>query len=70
MEEKQERKVFLKIGSACLLDIRVILDGELVYEGMVDDAPENIRNLKYSEVEMGKPLTYIVYKECNKELFE
>ena len=70
MEEKPKRKVYQKIGSTKLLDIRVILDGETVYEGQVDNAPQEIRELKYSEVEMGTPLIYIAYKECNENLFE
>lgn len=61
------RKVFLPIGNARLLDIRVILDDEqIIYEGMVDDAPEEIKGLKYSEVKMGgDKIEYLVYSECN-----
>lgn len=61
-----ERKVYQRIGSGRLLDIKVILDDEKeLYSGMVEDAPEDIRNLVYSEVKMGSPLTYMVYTECN-----
>lgn len=61
-----ERKVYQRIGSGRLLDIKVILDDEKeIYSGMVEKAPEEIRNLVYSEVKMGSPLTYMVYTECN-----
>lgn len=61
-----ERKVYQRIGSGRLLDIKVILDDDKgIYSGMVEDAPEDIRNLVYSEVKMGSPLTYMVYTECN-----
>lgn len=70
MKENKERKVYMKIGGTKLLNIRVLLDGENVYEGLSDDAPDEIKELRYSGVEMGTPLTYIVYKDCNKELFE
>lgn len=58
--------MFLKIGSARLLDIKVIWDDkEIIYEGMVEDAPEEIRQLRYSKVESGNKMTYYVYSECN-----
>lgn len=70
MDENNEKKVYQRIGIGRLLDIRVVLDGETIYEGMVEDAPENVKNLKYSSVEMGRPITYFAYKECNEDLFE
>lgn len=56
-------KTYMPIGSARLLDIRVILDGEVVYDGMVEDAPQEIKNLKYSEVDMRDKFEYKVYSE-------
>ena len=61
----ENKKVYQSIGLGRLLDIRVILDNELIYEGKVEDAPDNIKSLRYSKVEMGKPLTYYVYSELN-----
>lgn len=61
--EKEQRKVYLPIGDGRLLDIIVFLDGEKIYEGMVEDAPENVKKLKYSEVQLGGKITYFVYSE-------
>lgn len=66
--EKQEKKAYLPIGSGRLLDIRVILDDnvtEPVYEGMVEDAPENIKRLRYSNVESADKTVFYVYSELN-----
>lgn len=65
MEENTKRKVYQSIGSGRLLDIEVILDGEKVYSGMVEDAPEEIKKLKYSKVEIENKMSYYVYSECN-----
>ena len=55
------KRVYGQIGLGRLLDISVYLDNELVYEGMVEDAPEDIKRLKYSEVEMKNKITYKAY---------
>lgn len=44
------RKTYLSIGSARKLDIRVIYDNQIIYEGPVDDAPNEIRQLSYYDV--------------------
>lgn len=62
MEDKN-KKVYMAIGAGRLLDIIVILDGEKIYEGMVEDAPEEIKQLKYSKVEIASKMTYYVYSE-------
>ena len=42
-------KVYDNIGSLRLLNIKVIMnDKDTIYEGMVEDAPEDIKKLKYS----------------------
>ncbi len=49
MEDNNEkRKVYMSIGSGRLLNIRAILDDNPtpIYEGMVEDAPEEIKDLK------------------------
>lgn len=58
-----ERKTYQQIGDGRLLNIIVILDNEKIYEGMIEDAPEEIKKLRYSKVEMGYPLVYYVYSE-------
>lgn len=59
-------RTYLKIGSARLLNIKVILDDtNLIYSGMVEDAPEQIKELKYSKVDVGTNMVYYVYSELN-----
>lgn len=65
MNEENEKKVYMQIGAGRLLDIKVILDGQEVYNGMVEDAPDEIKQLKYSKVHMGSQITYYVYSELN-----
>jgi len=49
-----------------LLDIRVIWeDTEVLYEGMVENAPEEIKNLRYSKIENADKMIFYVYKEFN-----
>lgn len=61
--QANEKKVYMAIGEGRLLDIIVILDEEKIYEGMVEDAPEEIRKLKYSKVKVGSKMTYYAYSE-------
>lgn len=63
MNNDNEKRVYFPIGSARLLDIKVILDDKVVYNGMVDDAPEDIRKLKYSKISLEEKFTYYVYSE-------
>lgn len=65
MNVDNEKKVYMSIGTSRLLDIKVILDGQEVYDGMVEDAPDEIKQLKYSQVDMGSKMTYYVYSELN-----
>jgi len=66
-----ERKVYQTIGSGRLLDIEVILDdNKIIYTGMVEDAPDWIKQLKYSSVKMGKVMTHFVYSEFNQEILQ
>ena len=43
-----KKRVYGQIGLGRLLDISVYLDNELVYDGMIEDAPDEIKELKYS----------------------
>lgn len=40
-----------KIKDMRLLNITVFQNGEVVYQGMVEDAPDEIANLSYSKIE-------------------
>ena len=63
----KKRKVYVSIGSGRLLNIRVVLDDNPtpIYEGMVEDAPEEIKDLKYSKVNVASQITYYVYSDAN-----
>lgn len=63
MDESKKRKVYQPIGTARLLNIIVYLDDEKIYEGMVDDAPQEIKDLKYSEVEIKDKFVYRAYSD-------
>ena len=57
-------KVYDNIGSIRLLNIKVIIDDkETIYEGMVEDAPEDVKKLKYSKIEIDSGTTILyVYR--------
>ena len=58
-------KVYDNIGSLRLLNIKVIMnDKDTIYEGMVEDAPEDVKKLKYSKIEIDSWTTFLyVYKQ-------
>lgn len=58
----KKRKVYVSIGSGRLLNIRVVLDDNPtpIYEGMVEDAPEEIKDLKYSKVNVASQITIVM----------
>lgn len=59
-----ERKIYNEIGLSRLLDIRGIKDDtEILYEGMVEDAPEDIKQLKYSKIQTTDRVNFYVYGE-------
>ena len=44
-------KLYDNIGSIRLLNIRVYLDGtNVIYEGMVEDAPDDVKERRYSKI--------------------
>lgn len=51
MEEENE-KLYGPIGNARLLNIEVYENGNLKYSGIVDEAPEEIRNLRYKTINL------------------
>lgn len=61
-----EKKVYNPIGLSRLLDIRVIKDDtETLYEGMVENAPDEIKQLKYSSIKTTDKFNFYVYSEFN-----
>jgi len=55
-------KTYGNIEKMRLLRIKVILnDNETIYEGMVEDAPKEIKQLEYSKIELGSTTTLFVY---------
>lgn len=60
------KKVYNEIGLSRLLNIRVIKDDtETLYEGMVEDAPVEIKQLKYSKIQTTDRVNFYVYSDLN-----
>ena len=61
-----EKKVYNQIGLGRLLNIRVIKDDtKTLYEGMVEEAPDDIKQLKYSKIQTTDRVNFYVYSELN-----
>ena len=57
-------KTYGKIGEFKKMDIKVFLnDKEILYEGKVEDAPNNIKEMHFSKVMLGKITEIYVYEE-------
>ena len=62
----ENRRAYLTIGSVRTLDIRVILDEKkIIYEGIIENASEVVKKLRYSKVEKTDKMTFYVYSELN-----
>ena len=60
-------KTYLQISDCRTVNIKVILDDkEVIFEGMSDDAPDEIKKLKWSKVQGSYPMECYVYSELNK----
>ena len=57
--ETEERRTYLQIGSIKRVDILVYIDDKEVYSGMSDDAPEDIKKLRYSKTTQDLSLIHI-----------
>lgn len=57
------KRVYGQIGLGRLLDISVYLDNELIFDGMIEDAPDEIKKLKYSEIEVQGKVVYKAYSD-------
>ncbi|MBP3831209.1 MAG: hypothetical protein ILA02_02410 [Clostridia bacterium] len=62
--EENNKKAYLQVGSIRLYNIVVNYDGNEIYRGKVEDAPEEIRQLKYSKVNISNDIVCEVYSEC------
>lgn len=64
-----EMKVYDNIGSLRLMNIKVIKDNkDTLYEGMVEDAPADIKELRYSKIEIDSGTTILhVFSNENDE---
>ena len=57
-------KVYGKIDEFKKMDIKVILnDNEVLYEGKIEDAPDNIKELHYNKALLGKVTEIYVYEK-------
>lgn len=60
-------KIYNEIGLSRLLNIRVIKDNtEVLYEGMVEDAPIEIKQLKYTKIQTTDRVNFYVYTELKE----
>ena len=70
MEIKNTEKLYEQIGLTRSLDIIAYVDNNKYYEGRVEDAPDNIKQSRYSSVEFeGKALAFQVKSELNPSLY-
>lgn len=65
MENNEERRTYLEIGSIKRVDIVVYIDDKEVYSGMSDDAPDDIKKLKYSKTTQDSKMNLFVYSDLN-----
>lgn len=62
-----EKKVYNQIGLGRLLDIIVIKDDNKThYESMVENAPNKVKQLKYSKIQTTDKVNFYVYGEFNE----
>ncbi len=47
---------YMNIGILRKLDIMVIKDNEILYEGNVDDTPDNIKEMRYKSIDQVSPM--------------
>ena len=66
-----EMKIYDNIGSLRLMNIKVIKDNkDTLYEGMVENAPDDIKKLRYAKIEIDSGTTILhVFSNENDESF-
>ena len=62
--EENEKEAYLQIGGIRLYNIVVNYDGNEIYRGKVEDAPEEIKQLKYSKINIGNEIVCEVYSQA------
>jgi len=64
-----EMKIYDNIGSLRLMNIKVIKDNkDTLYEGMVENAPDEIKKLRYAKIEIDSGTTILhVFSNENDE---
>ena len=62
----EDEKAYLQIGTMRLFDVEVYLDDILVYEGKVEDAPREVKILKYSKMKNGNKVMIYAYSKFNQ----
>ena len=60
-------KTYGKVSEFRKMNVKIILDDTVLYEGSVDDAPENIKEMPYTKALLGKVTEIYVYQDNNKE---
>jgi hypothetical protein len=60
-------RTYGKIENFRLLDVKVFVDDVLKYEGRVEDAPDDIKELYYSKVITSHPIQIYVYSNTSDE---
>ena len=53
-------KYYGKIGNFRKMDIEVFKGEKLLYKGMIEDAPDDIKMLEYYECHLGSPTIFKV----------
>lgn len=48
--------MWLKVSSLRCIDVRIQKDGEVLFEGNVDDAPDDLRDLYYKSIGGAYPI--------------
>lgn len=57
-EKMEDKRAYMSVGEGRAFNIAVILDDVEVYNGRADNAPEDIKRLKYSKIKADDIITY------------
>ena len=59
-------KFYQNISSIRSMEVKIIGDDEVLYEGNVDNAPAEIKSMRYYNIELGNQANiYVTKKEIN-----
>lgn len=65
MKYDNSDKLYMQIGAGRLLNIRVFLDDIEVDSGMIEDAPNEVKKLRYSKIIVTDKYEYYTYSKFN-----